>query len=540
MRAWGWVGSAVAAGLVFVGALELPGLSPFTLLVISNAGQLLASALAAVLAFLASRRPDTAHRHAWSALSLGVGSWSAGQLVWTYYEVIDRSEVPFPSLADVGFLLFPIAATVGLAAWLGGQGTLVARGRDVLDGAIIAVSLLVLSWLTVLRSVAAEDSGGWLTIALSMAYPVGDVMLGTLALLALARGHGRERAVLAVLALGLAFLAAADSAYTYLVSVGQYTSADVISSGWVFGFLLVAAAAGVDLGAPGRPATRSVAVPEPAEARVGVLRLLLPYVPFATVGGVVLYKFATHPGRPLVSLILCVGLVVMVLARQFLAMAENQRLYVALAGARDQLQHQALHDHLTGLPNRALFTDRLDHALRQPGVDLGLLFCDLDDFKQVNDLHGHTGGDQLLAEVAQRLLACVRDGDTVARLGGDEFAILLEKADDTQQVADRVITSMLDPFELHGEKVIVSMSLGVVQHRAGMPDGVGQGRRRGELAGGRSSDPAFVAHRMLREADLAMYAAKTSGKGKAVVSGEAPAPDETGPCGKVESGPKRT
>ncbi|MGZ8743826.1 MAG: diguanylate cyclase domain-containing protein [Nocardioides sp.] len=540
MRAWGCVGSAVAAGLVFVGALELPGLSPFTLLVISNAGQLVASALAAVLAFLVARRPDTAHRRAWLALSLAVGCWSAGQLVWSYYEVIDRSEVPFPSLADVGFLLFPVAATIGLWSWLGSQGTLVARGRDLLDGAIMAVSLLALSWMTVLGSVLAEASGGWLSVLLPVAYPVGDVMLGTLALLALARGHGRERAVLGILALGLAFLAAADSSYTYLVSVGQYTSADVISSGWVFGFLLVAAAAGAELGAPSPPAVQPAEVRPADEHRVSVFRLLLPYVPFATVGGAVLYKFVTYPGRPLVALILCVGLVVMVLSRQFLAMAENQRLYVALGAARDQLQHQALHDHLTELPNRALFTDRLDHALRQPGVDLGLLFCDLDDFKQVNDLHGHTGGDQLLAEVAGRLLACVRDGDTVARLGGDEFAILLEKADDTQQVADRVITSMLDPFELHGENVAVSMSLGVVQHRAAVPDGVGQGRRRGELAGGRSSDPAFVAHRMLREADLAMYAAKTSGKGKAVVAGESPAPDETGPGGKVESGPKRT
>jgi diguanylate cyclase (GGDEF)-like protein len=140
--------------------------------------------------------------------------------------------------------------------------------------------------------------------------------------------------------------------------------------------------------------------------------------------------------------VLCVALVVMVLSRQFLAMAENQRLYGALVTARDQLQHQALHDHLTQLPNRALFTDRLDHALRQPGAALGLLFCDLDDFKQVNDRYGHSGGDLVLGEVARRLLSCVRAGDTVARIGGDEFAILLESAEDTQQVADRVITSM--------------------------------------------------------------------------------------------------
>jgi diguanylate cyclase (GGDEF)-like protein len=521
MRAWAYAAAAVLTGLVFTVVLELPMLTPFTVLVLSNLGQLFAAAAASALAFLAARRSGAGHRRPWFALSFGVGCWAAGQAVWTYYEVVQGSEVPFPSLADVGFLLFPVAAACGLAAWLGGQGTLVARGRDVLDGAIIAFSLLVLSWVTALGSVAAESSGGRLSVVLSLAYPVGDVILGTLALLALARGRSRERAVLGILALGLAFLAAADSAYVYLVSVGEYTSADLASSGWVFGFLLVAAAAMVELTGPVRRSVPGSVLAAMEDTRGSTLRMLLPYVPFGAAGSAVLYSLLTDPDGSLVSLVLCVVLVVMVLSRQFLAMAENQRLYAALQAARDQLEYQALHDHLTGLPNRALFTDRLDHALRQPGVNLGLLFCDLDDFKQVNDRYGHAGGDLLLAEVARRLLSCVRAGDTVARLGGDEFAILLEKAEDTQQVADRVITSMLDPFDLHGESAEISMSLGIVAHRAG--DVAGQRgadvvRTRAQPAV--AEDPVAVAHQMLREADLAMYAAKTSGKGKAVVAGE--------------------
>ena len=527
MRAWAWSGGALAAGMLFAGALELPGLSATAILLISDLGQLVAPALAAVLCALAGRRPHQEHPRAWYFLAFGVGSWAAGQAVWSWYELVAGTEVPFPSLADVGFLLFPVAAAVGLVSRLGGQGRLVARGRDLLDGAIIAFSLLVLSWVTALGSTLSDSSGGWLSVLLSVAYPIGDVILGTLALMALARGRTHERSVLGTLALGLGFLAFADSAYVYLISSGAYDSADVVSSGWVFGFLLVAAAALVDLTerrpVVDRPAEAPDASPDAGSDEIssGLLRMLLPYVPFSAAGAAVLYNSVTDPHRPVVSLLLGVALVVMVLSRQFLAMAENRRLYVELGAARDQLEYQALHDHLTGLPNRALFNDRLDHALRRPGVDLGLLFCDLDDFKWVNDNLGHSCGDLLLREVSVRLLDCVRAGDTVARLGGDEFAILLENAEDTQQVADRVITSMLDPFDLHGTAVTMSMSLGVTHHKA--PEIVGQRtaddrRTTGDEARADDDSPAAIAHTMLRDADLAMYAAKTSGKGKAVLA----------------------
>ncbi len=527
MRAWGWVAAAVAAGTVGTGLLALPGLSPFAELVVSNLVQLLAAAVAAVLCLVVARNPLSGSRIAWRGLGLGVGAWAAGQLVWTWYEVVDGTEVPFPSLADVGFLLFPLGAAAGLVAWLGGQANVVARGRDLLDGAIIAVSLLVLSWVTVLDQVIEENTGGTVALALSLAYPVGDVVLGTLALLALSRARSGERAVLATLAGGLACLAFADSAYLYLVSVGRYTSADLVSAGWAFGFLLVAAAALVDLTDPGRraePRRPQVVV----EGGIGLLGLVLPYVPFSAAGVAVLWSIITDPESAVVSSMFSVVLVVMVLVRQFLAMVENQRLYVALGTARDQLQHQALHDDLTGLANRALFNDRLDHALRRTGNDLGLLFCDIDEFKAVNDRLGHVAGDEVLVEVARRLRGCVRDGDTVARLGGDEFAILLDDAADTQQVADRVITAMLEPFTAGGTTLGVSMSVGITRHSA-----AAAGRRSVDRAGeapypptGRTS-AAELAHRMLREADLAMYAAKTSGKGRAVTAGEQDAADPT-------------
>jgi diguanylate cyclase (GGDEF)-like protein len=159
--------------------------------------------------------------------------------------------------------------------------------------------------------------------------------------------------------------------------------------------------------------------------------------------------------------------------------------------------HQAFHDPLTHLANRALFLDRVSHALaraprRQYAV--AVLFIDLDNFKNVNDSLGHASGDRLLIEAAARLGRCVRQGDTIARLGGDEFAILVEDAEhlpDIVQVAERVTAALAQPFPLDGKEVFASASIGIASH-----------------TGEESTDD------LLRNADVAMYIAKTRGKGR--------------------------
>jgi len=170
---------------------------------------------------------------------------------------------------------------------------------------------------------------------------------------------------------------------------------------------------------------------------------------------------------------------------------ENAQLY-------QELRHQAFHDALTHLPNRALFHDRLDHALdrgERRTVSLAVLFIDLDDFKNVNDRLGHVRGDQLLAAVAERLTSCLRAGDTAARLGGDEFAVLLEDLEDGSPaavVAERIMEAMSLPFRVADVDLPVSASIGVAF--AG--------------SGGDTADD------LLRNADFAMYQAKEAGKAR--------------------------
>jgi diguanylate cyclase (GGDEF)-like protein len=176
----------------------------------------------------------------------------------------------------------------------------------------------------------------------------------------------------------------------------------------------------------------------------------------------------------------------------------NSRDVTKRKALEEQLRHQALHDPLSGLPNRALFMDRLEHALARAdrrASKVAVLFMDLDNFKITNDSLGHEVGDQLLVAVAERLKACLRPEDTAARVGGDEFTILVEEVDglrDAARVAERIAESLQRPFALDQYEVFFTTSIGIA------------------LSGPLQKLPADL----LRHADLAMYQAKHKGKAR--------------------------
>jgi diguanylate cyclase (GGDEF)-like protein/PAS domain S-box-containing protein len=167
----------------------------------------------------------------------------------------------------------------------------------------------------------------------------------------------------------------------------------------------------------------------------------------------------------------------------------------------EQLRHRAFHDPLTQLANRALLSDRLQHALAREGRfedQVAVLFVDLDDFKTINDALGHASGDELLVMAARRLRSCLRSADTAARLGGDEFGVLLEGVTDIDQavaVARRILDAIGEPFSIGGLPVPLHASVGVALGAA----------------------QSVSADELLRNADIAMYAAKRAGKGRYVV-----------------------
>jgi diguanylate cyclase (GGDEF)-like protein/PAS domain S-box-containing protein len=170
--------------------------------------------------------------------------------------------------------------------------------------------------------------------------------------------------------------------------------------------------------------------------------------------------------------------------------------------SEEQLRHDMMHDSLTGLPNQTLFLDRLRSLFlmheRQPDVTFALIFVDLDDFKIINDSLGHVQGDRLLVKAAHRLKSCIRNGDTVARLGGDEFALILANTSEATGAmrAARRIQSVLDrPFGLEGQEVFISTSIGIAL----------------------ATDEYRRPEELLRDADTAMYRAKSAGKNRYAV-----------------------
>lgn len=203
-----------------------------------------------------------------------------------------------------------------------------------------------------------------------------------------------------------------------------------------------------------------------------------------------------RPGHEVRQTLLPVLLVAMVIIALLLCrlLYGNRLNRMELEASREQAQHQAFHDALTGLANRVLFEDRLRHALARRGVGrIALILIDLDRFKNVNDTHGHQAGDALIREFGQRLGKLMRDGDTVARLGGDEFALLLQDTDHANVVSicNRLLEAVRAPFSVVGNEAYVGISAGIAM----------------------SSSEDCDASELTRRADIALYRAKEGGRG---------------------------
>jgi diguanylate cyclase (GGDEF)-like protein/PAS domain S-box-containing protein len=575
-----------------------------------------ASAGAGVACLVAAQRRRAPVRRAWSLLALSCLAWSAGQIVWTWYEVVLGREVPFPSLADVGVLAATPLAVAALCAFIETPARRLSRVLSLIEGAVIGAGMLLVSWLVVLAPVLHGATDGLLSQVLSIAYPVGDCFVLAVVLFASTRSGVHEVRRLWAVGGGFALLAFSDSGFLYLTQVGGYSTVEWTDAGWILGFLVIAAA-----GLAPAPAEEASAAHHTSRAF-----LALPYLPVGAGVTVMAIEVARqqHMDHGALWIVvvelafLCVHQLVVVIEnhalradlelrverrtaelaareRQFAALIESssdvtyvldERAHIRYASAsvrnvlgfapddlvdrsierivspqdlstvlgalhaagaagrdrsratcrmvdaegrtrdseltitnmvddpdvhglvvnsrdvsdrtalEDRLRFDALHDTLTGLANRRLLLDHLalvTDAREKPREAAAVLILDLDDFKAVNDGLGHLAGDELLLSVADRLRTCVRPSDTVARLGGDEFAVLLTgtEPDSIEGAARRILDVLQLPLTMGRMEVAAPASIGVRMVRGG-------------------DTPSTI----LRDADIALYAAKSAGKGR--------------------------
>lgn len=435
------------------------------------------------------------HRTGWLAMGVGILSWAAGQAWWSWTEIVLDRPAATPSLADAGYLVFPVAGVVAVWTFTRRTTTLVARHRAVLDGVVVAVALFIVSWVAVLEPTVQGAPDGGVVAAVGLAYPLSDLVVTALVFLLLTR-LTTARLPMALFAAGLLAMTVADAGAVVLAATGGYETGNPVALGWVAAFLLCGLAAWLDtsptetVGDYGGPGRWSV---------------VLPMIP-AALGLAALGVAAWRERLDHMMVVAGVLLVVAVLARQLLVLIENVALVAALHAHDEQRRSTAGTDPLTGLLTRAEFLDRLRRICAAPrdraadvGGELTVMVVDVDDFCTVNDSLGHAAGDAVLERVGARLLACVREHDMVARTGGAEFLVLV--VDDVispDRLARRVVQTVEVPVHVPHDTVPLSVTVGLVRTR---PEG----------------EPEDAAEQFLHRADIALRVAQRHRKGSYMV-----------------------
>ncbi len=452
---------------------------PYFTVITGTAGQVYWDvSVAAMLAFgfvIASRLQR--HRAAWITILVGQACFLIGDVCFMVLENIVHSDAS-PNIGDIFYVAgYPFIAA-GLVMLLRSR-----RGsRDVggvIDGFIVATSVGVLLWVFFAEPTALDQSLSVFARLVSIAYPAGDLLL--IAIVAqLAVRQVRRQAPYWILAGGLMALLLADLGYLYQNLYGSYSERDPADFGWWMGYALIVA---VLL----HPRVGEItAVPLRTTPRLSPRRIIV--LSLVTMAAPLTIAARSAAGATLELPALLGGTVVLfalVVLRLVLTARE-------LETSRSLLLHEATHDALTGLSNRTLFSEQVEHTL-ESGMPVAVLCLDLDDFKLVNDSLGHPAGDVVLQVVGQRLLGLLRPGDAVARLGGDEFVMLVGGADPTagSALAQRALATVRQPIGLPGGRTVHSnVSVGIAH----------------------SSHESSV-DALLRDADIAMYLAKRSGKG---------------------------
>jgi diguanylate cyclase (GGDEF)-like protein len=437
------------------------------------------SGVAAILSGIHIYKPS--YPLPWHLLASGTVLSGAADGLWAINSL--DSEVPYSSIAELLYVCSVPCFVAGLL--LIGQGGTGRNGANLIDSLILATGMGMLLRVFLLDPEGHVATLSLLERVLALTYLLVYVLVLAIVIRPLFVPAKRSPA-LYLLCGSLAVLVIADLAFGSITS-GTYEAYGAGSLVYA-GYLLSSALFGAAALHPSMARLSEPVAEAPAILTLG--RLVVLTGAMLTPPLVLVIQAAL--GQPIATVFIVgssVVLFLLVAARLAGMMSERKAL-------ERHLEFQALHDPLTHLPNRLLFTDRLEHALakaKRSESRVALLFLDLDNFKAINDSLGHEAGDRLLVSVAERMRASLRTGDTAARFGGDEFAILLEDLEDASYatwVAERIIEELEAPFVLGGKEMFVNTSIGIA---LSAPSTHGE------------------AEMLMRDADTAMYAAKRNG-----------------------------
>jgi hypothetical protein len=279
-KTFAMLGAAVVlASVVYAAVIRFVLLGPQAVTAFDDFGEAAAAAIACGACAWAATRVQGKDRLGWALMGISAGLWSAGEIVWSIYEVILGVPTPYPSLADVGFLAAVPFAVAGIRAfWSDARGTS-SRWRVWFDGLIVALALVSTAWGFGLRTVWESSSS---TKLLDLAYPVGDIVIGTVLILAIRRATGQQKGRMALLLCGIAAYSIADSAFAFLNAQGTFASVgNVVDTGWFAGYLMIALAAIYPQAAPKAAA---------ATAPMDLWQLALPWMTLLTASAGDLYS----------------------------------------------------------------------------------------------------------------------------------------------------------------------------------------------------------------------------------------------------------
>ncbi len=492
--------------------------------------------LATAALFFAAKQSASHSRRlgiAWGMIALSALMFALGDLVWAILE-LGLSEPPFPSLADLFYLLnypFLLAGVMLLPERPATRGEQI---KKILDAGVVMVAAVLVLWNFLIGPVVAYNADyPFLEQAILLAYPMGDlVLLWALLRIIYRNSEQREENEVPVflLAASIAITIVADCIYTYQALLGIYVSGGILDIGWRASILLTGLA-GISQITRIQSLQSPSKFPHRLETLISKVKSTTPYLAYIWLiaAYILLIQSRDIPlSMNFLSLSIAVGgIICLILLRQIITLFENHKLNMQLQQTMQTLQgqtselertneelqneiterkaieqrltHDSLHDAMTGLPNRVLFLDRLGQAIeyckRRTEYTFAVLFVDIDQFKVINDSLGHLIGDQLLIAAGKRMENCLRSSDTVARLGGDEFAILLEitgEKNSAATIAEKLQANLNVPLQLDGHELYITASIGLVMSLADY------------------THPEEI----LRDADIAMYKAKSSGKAR--------------------------